>query len=88
VCSCYDGISSIVVYRFFLITKSWEEPKLIVVQHPIAKLVVVFSLVTGAVVNACVGHFRISELVLSRMLYGELEPNDLAKPMAIMWTWL
>jgi Transposase DDE domain len=45
---------------------------------PIAKLVVVFSLVTGAVVNACVGHFRISELVLSRMLYGELEPNDVA----------
>jgi hypothetical protein len=45
---------------------------------PIAKLVVVFSLVTGAVVDACIGHFRISELVLSRMLYGELEPNDLA----------
>jgi Transposase DDE domain len=45
---------------------------------PIAKLVVVFSLMTGAVVAACVSCFKTSEMELSRVLYADLEPGDVA----------
>lgn len=43
---------------------------------PIAKLVVVFSLLTGAVVSACIAPWDWSEIVLSRLLYEQLEPED------------
>ena len=45
---------------------------------PIAKLVVVFSLVTGAVVSAWVSCFKTSEMELSRLLYADLAPGDVA----------
>lgn len=45
---------------------------------PIAKLVVVFSLMTGAVVSSCVSCFKTSEMELSRLLYADLEPGDVA----------
>jgi hypothetical protein len=43
---------------------------------PIAKLVVMFSLLTGAVVAACIAPFDWSEIVMSRLLYEDLEPED------------
>ena len=43
---------------------------------PIAQLVVIFSLLTGAVVSACVASFKDSEIVISRLLYGDLDPDD------------
>jgi hypothetical protein len=43
---------------------------------PIAKLVVMFSLLTGAVVAACIAPFADSEMVMSRLLYQNLEPQD------------
>ena len=43
---------------------------------PIAKLVVIFSLLTGAVVAACIAPFDWSEIVMSRLLYGDLDPED------------
>lgn len=45
---------------------------------PIAKLVVVFSLMTGAVVAACVSSFKTSEMELSRLLYADLVPGEVA----------
>jgi hypothetical protein len=45
---------------------------------PIAKVVVVFSLLTGAVVSACIASFRDSEIPMSRMLYEVLDPGDVA----------
>lgn len=43
---------------------------------PIAKLVVIFSLLTGAVVAASIASFDWSEIVMSRLLYSDLEPED------------
>ena len=43
---------------------------------PIAKLVVIFSLLTGAVVAGCIAPFNCSEIVMSRLLYGDLAPED------------
>jgi hypothetical protein len=43
---------------------------------PLAKLVVIFSLLTGAVVAACIAPFDWSEIVMSRLLYGDLDPED------------
>lgn len=43
---------------------------------PIIQVVVVFSLVTGAVVQAAIAPFRTSEIVLSRALYKLLEAGD------------
>lgn len=43
---------------------------------PIAKLVVMFSLLTGAVVAACIAPLTDSEIVMSRLLYQDLEPED------------
>lgn len=43
---------------------------------PIAKLVVMFSLLTGAVFAACIAPFACSEIVMSRLLYQDLEPED------------
>jgi Transposase DDE domain len=43
---------------------------------PIAKLVVIFSLLTGAVVAGCIASFDWSEIVMSRLLYADLEPED------------
>lgn len=43
---------------------------------PIAQVVVVFSLITGAVVTATIAPFRSSELVMSRGLYEELDAGD------------
>jgi hypothetical protein len=45
---------------------------------PLLKLVVVFSLWTGAVVTACVSCFKTSELEISRLLYQQLDPGDVA----------
>jgi Transposase DDE domain len=43
---------------------------------PIAKLVVIFSLLTGAVVMSCIAPFDGSEIVMSRWLYENLAPLD------------
>jgi hypothetical protein len=43
---------------------------------PIAKLVVIFSLLTGAVVSAAIADWHTSEIVLSRLLYADLDPDD------------
>jgi Transposase DDE domain len=43
---------------------------------PIAKLVVIFSLLTGAVVSASIGDWHTSEIVLSRLLYADLAVDD------------
>ena len=43
---------------------------------PIAKLVVMFSLLSGAVFAACIAPFACSEIVMSRLLYQDLEPED------------
>ncbi len=43
---------------------------------PIARLVVFFCLITGAVVSACIAPLSISEIVMSRLLYEDLEVND------------
>lgn len=43
---------------------------------PIAKLVVFFSLLTGAVVSASIAPWRTSEIVISRDLYQHLAPGD------------
>jgi Transposase DDE domain/Insertion element 4 transposase N-terminal len=43
---------------------------------PIAKLCVIFSLTTGAVLMACFADWSVSEIVMSRQLYEMLEPGD------------
>ncbi len=43
---------------------------------PIAKLVVMFSLLSGAVVAACIAPLTCSEIVMSRLLYQVLAPQD------------
>lgn len=43
---------------------------------PIAKLVVFFSLLTGAVVSAAIAPWRTSEIEISRDLYPHLDPGD------------
>lgn len=45
---------------------------------PIARLVVFFCLVTGAVVSACIAPWSTSEIVMSRLLYQALEADDVA----------
>ncbi len=45
-------------------------------RFPIARLVVFFSLLTGAVVAACIADWSTSEIVMSRWLYEDLEPED------------
>lgn len=45
---------------------------------PIAKLVVMFSLCTGAVLDLMMAPFNTSELVLARELYKHLQPGDVA----------
>ncbi|NJL56753.1 IS4 family transposase [bacterium] len=45
---------------------------------PIARLVVFFCLITGAVVSACIAPWSMSEIVMSRLLYQDLEANDVA----------
>lgn len=55
---------------------------------PIAKLVVMFSLLTGAVVAAAIAPWATSEIVMSRLLYEQLEPEDVvvADRAAVMLT--
>jgi hypothetical protein len=43
---------------------------------PIANVVVVFSLLTGAVVAGCIAAHDCSEIVMSRLLYQRLDPED------------
>ena len=43
---------------------------------PIAKVVVLFSLLTGAVVSAGIASLATSEIVISRLLYANLLPDD------------
>jgi hypothetical protein len=43
---------------------------------PIAKVVVMFSLITGAVVVACIAPWAMSEIVMSRLLYLQLEGGE------------
>jgi hypothetical protein len=45
---------------------------------PIARVVVFFCLMTGAVVSACIAPCSMSEIVMSRLLYGDLDPADVA----------
>jgi hypothetical protein len=45
---------------------------------PIARIVVFFSLLTGAVVSACIAPWTTSEIVMSRELYLDLAPGDIA----------
>jgi len=44
---------------------------------PIAKLVVMFSLATGAAIAVVIDQFKVSELELARCLYASLEPGDI-----------
>lgn len=43
---------------------------------PIAKMVVMFSLLTGAVVSAGIASLAVSEIVMSRLIYANLVPED------------
>ena len=43
---------------------------------PLAKLVVIFSLTTGAVLDAMLATFATSELRMARQLYQQLQPED------------
>jgi hypothetical protein len=43
---------------------------------PLAKLGVIFSRLTGAVVAACIAPFDCREIVMSRLLYRDLDPED------------
>ncbi|MEO1388433.1 MAG: IS4 family transposase [Cyanobacteria bacterium J06634_6] len=45
---------------------------------PWARVVVFFCLLTGAVVSACVAPKTMSEIVMSRLLYKDLSPDDVA----------
>jgi hypothetical protein len=45
---------------------------------PLARVVVFFCLLTGAVVSACVAPKTMSEIVMSRLLYQALAPDDVA----------
>jgi Transposase DDE domain len=45
---------------------------------PLARIVVFFCLLTGAVVSACVAAKTTSEIVMSRLLYQALTPEDVA----------
>ena len=45
---------------------------------PFARVVVFFCLLTGAVVSACVAPKTMSEIVMSRLLYQDLSPADVA----------
>jgi hypothetical protein len=45
---------------------------------PLARIVVFFCLLTGAVVSACVADKTTSEIVMSRLLYQDLAPDDVA----------
>lgn len=45
---------------------------------PFARVVVFFCLITGAVVCACIAAKTTSEIVMSRLLYQELEAGDVA----------
>jgi hypothetical protein len=45
---------------------------------PIARIVVFFSLVTGAVMAATIGAWKTSETEMSRILYSMLAPGDVA----------
>lgn len=45
---------------------------------PFARVVVFFCLLTGAVVSACVAAKTMSEIVMSRLLYQDLEAGDIA----------
>ncbi len=46
------------------------------VDFPIAKMVVLFSLLTGAVVSAGIASLATSEIVIGRLLYANLVPSD------------
>lgn len=45
---------------------------------PLARVVVFFCLITGAVTSACIAAKTTSEIVMSRLLYQELEAGDVA----------
>ncbi|NET40315.1 MAG: IS4 family transposase, partial [Cyanothece sp. SIO1E1] len=45
---------------------------------PIAKIVVMFSLTTGALMSGLIEAFNVSELVMARQLYRTLSPGDVA----------
>jgi hypothetical protein len=45
---------------------------------PLARIVVFFCLLTGAVISACVATKTTSEIVMSRLLYQDLAPEDVA----------
>ncbi|MCG8363742.1 MAG: IS4 family transposase [Pseudanabaenales cyanobacterium] len=45
---------------------------------PLARVVVFFCLLTGAVVSACIAPKTMSEIVMSRLLYQALFPGDVA----------
>ena len=45
---------------------------------PLARVVVFFCLLTGAVVSACIAPKTMSEIVMSRLLYQALSPDDVA----------
>lgn len=45
---------------------------------PLARVVVFFGLLSGAVVSACIAPKTMSEVVMSRLLYQDLSPGDVA----------
>ncbi len=61
------------------------------VDSVIARLVVFFSLLTGAVVAACIADWNTSEIVMSRWLYEDKRARrcvaSIPLPMAAMLTW-
>jgi hypothetical protein len=52
---------------------------------PIAKMVVLFSLLTGAVVSAGIASLATSEIVMSRLIYGNLVPDDVVLADLFLW---
>ncbi len=52
---------------------------------PIAKIVVMFSLATGAVLDVLIAAFKTSEVVLARQLYHNLMPGDVLLAFPCLW---
>ena len=52
---------------------------------------VIFSRITGAVVAAYIAPFDCSEIVMSRLLYDDLDPEDVllaqTLPTEVIWIW-
>ncbi len=52
---------------------------------PIAKIIVMFSLVTGAAMEVLIAAFKTSEIVLARQLYHNLMPGEVVLAFPCLW---